>query len=685
MALLQSLLTRMHEERLFLFLFSPNCFLRLHSRNGVSVEREGGEPGKVASVFSSRISFDRCNRSKVSEDKERIRERCDVSPLHGTYRANKCDGQSPCGPCAVKNRVCRPYSRDLVFIVDTAPGPSGARPARQEKSSHKRLDWQPPVKLQDESTAVSSYHDQLLESFIHSYLSNFRTQEDLNDPWSFTWITYLPAVKGRGTAIDAGILSLATAGVGRRRQDTYLLKKATDKYGAALSALQGSISRRTPFLEDETILTSLTLIMYQLLREQEERKDWMTHAQGLSSIIFSRQPNTFEDGMSHNIFLASRIYISLAALYCSRSTFLGDEIWLTEPWKSKPKSDYQRMVDCMALLANVRARFSQLSGMTDLETRRQELWQIFQSCRDINKRFKQWYMSLPKEKGPLAIVDTTIWPPPDQANAAMNPFPQSFEYSSLKTANMLMTYWGSLIILLTIARVSCSSLAGIDVFPSHHTDPVGGKDPHWAFGTTSNQYGAHERDVLSQSLFQEFTDTSGDLDPVQLATRICMSIQFCLKQRPLGSHSTLFPLMMAIGCLRAHLPDKAPQLDWCYGVIARLRSPSPIQPWIPPRSSGKTINDRRHFEQPSHRSCWRHGSCPKPGFNVVFRDTLLRRKSKAAGKPPMGSKSPVFALLGRLNRYTPPTMTRDQGRSRSWIQESKILLRLMTATVNVPT
>nr|POF13988.1 uncharacterized protein CFP56_03012 [Quercus suber] len=523
---------------------------------------------------------------------------CDLDK-HGIYSRrltgynSQCDGRNPCGPCAVKNRVCRPYSRDLVFVANATSAMTALHSDRSERASKQKLAWQPPAILYGGSSTANLYCDQLLESFIQSYMSSFRSQEDVNDPWSFTWITYLPSVRGKGTAIDAGILSLASAGVGRQWQDRRLLKGSTDKYCAALVALQGSISRKTPVLEDETILAAMTLILYQLMREQEERKDWMTHAQGLSSIINSRRPDTFVEGISHNIFLASRTYISLAALYRCKSTFLAEDIWLTEPWKSKPKSDYQRMVDCMILLANVRARYSQLRDVVDLAGRHQELLHILECCRDLDKRFRHWYVSLPRETGPSAVVETKIWPPLDHESAAANPFPQSFEFNSLKTANMLMTYWSCLIILLTIVRTSRSSLADLDVPFLPQMDDSYGDDLHQAHERTYTQYSSHANPVPPQNPPQEFPESSGNLDPLQLATRICMSIQYCLKQetRPFGPYSTLFPLVMALGCFKAHTHHSQAQSEWCYGVMALIEDQGP---WFSRILVGKYLRENIH-------------------------------------------------------------------------------------------
>lgn len=83
---------------------------------------------------------------------------------------------------------------------------------------------------------------------------------------------------------------------------------------------------------------------------------WINHALGLSTLIESQGPYSFQSEPQHTIFLTSRFNIILASLASQRSTFLSKAEWKIIPWQHKntAKDDMEHLLDIVADIPSLR-------------------------------------------------------------------------------------------------------------------------------------------------------------------------------------------------------------------------------------------------------------------------------------------------------------------------------------------
>ncbi|EHK97211.1 hypothetical protein M7I_7021 [Glarea lozoyensis 74030] len=120
-------------------------------------------------------------------------------------------------------------------------------------------------------------------------------------------------------------------------------------YGQALEAIQTILSSKDLIYEDKTLTSCMTLLFFEIIYALSTRK----------------------------------------------SSYLGDEQWMTVPWQRAPKSDFHHLLDIMAKMPGLVeqtelaiSRDAVSTSPTDMESLRERYWAIERQHQLINHTTK---------------------------------------------------------------------------------------------------------------------------------------------------------------------------------------------------------------------------------------------------------------------------------------------------------
>ena len=416
--------------------------------------------------------------------------------------------------------------------------------------------------------------DQLLGQFVEGYASTVKRGGDMALLPSFSWILQLPELKGSNRAFDMAALALSSAGLGREHQDVALLQNATVAYGRALASLQLQLNHPTLAGQTKTLFTCLTLILFQILGGRKE--DWMSHVKGVAELVRLRGPISYATDIDHALFRSCRVNLVLAALCSLQPTFLASEPWRRKPWSITPKTDYDSMIDRMTLLPALLARCRKISQIAEAKEQALARECIIKDCWHLESEFFKWHESLSLSIRSFSLVNSFLELEGERTHRGV--FPQSYDFVNLGAAHLHTMYWASLLVIYNILKLNLQALQAVETsyYWPPHPAALRCRECYADFKANPSDCnnGCQCDFMKSQPRFDisHLRVLSNEQDPVATATKICMSMAYCLQHtfKAMGGYYTLFPLKMAMGTFTANLPMTEAKLAWCYTVVGLL-------------------------------------------------------------------------------------------------------------------
>jgi len=269
-----------------------------------------------------------------------------------TDSQNQCSQERPrCNTCTKSKRECAGYYKDRVFILDQRNdqgiNQSNGRKKRSETTTESDLMGFSKVTAPDTITAkqilspstvqarslessvptefaftsiwVSSspstralYRQQILGEFLFMYLPKTKTNlEDRTlkqrNAVSGNWLSLLPSLSNPTTALEAAILAISTAKLGRVHNDLSLVRESLKFYIQAIWELQRALFDHKTMYKDGTLAACLLLIMYEVLECPDHTINaWTRHLKGCATLFESRGPKAYASEFGHQLFLSLR-------------------------------------------------------------------------------------------------------------------------------------------------------------------------------------------------------------------------------------------------------------------------------------------------------------------------------------------------------------------------------------------
>lgn len=184
------------------------------------------------------------------------------------------------------------------------------------------------------------YRQQILGEFLHIYLSKAKTSSEVRtlkqrEAASGNWLSMLPSLLNMTTALEAAVLAISTAKLGRAHSDSNLVRESLKFYIQAMWELQKALLDPKLMHRDGTLAACLLLIMYEVLECPDEKVDaWLRHTRGCAILFEARGPEAYTSEFEHQLFLTFRqVEVTLPSF--SSCKFVGTctnffEWWMTE-------------------------------------------------------------------------------------------------------------------------------------------------------------------------------------------------------------------------------------------------------------------------------------------------------------------------------------------------------------------
>ncbi|ESZ95785.1 hypothetical protein SBOR_3802 [Sclerotinia borealis F-4128] len=381
----------------------------------------------------------------------------------------------------------------------------------------------------DELTAV------VLSCFLPKLQKSLPSFDTSTSQVCGSWVEMLPSIVARahsGELITAATRAFGTIILDRGPEGKHKIFHAIEEYVATLQKLNIALQSSESFFKIETAAAILCLAMVELMLPKSEGNTF-AHFGGLGALINMYSPEVFSSGDFHLIFLGCRSVLLFQALNARKSSFLGQEEWLTTPFRHHLPSDMQKLIGDVAVLPSILEEIDTLQALPpDAAVQRAYMAKI--ALSGVHDRLSKWDGRFGKEEKSnhefLQHTDIT-----DRWKDEV----LDFWFSSLLAANVYTHMWDFQIICRTeIAELS-------------------------SFVRDCNGYG-----IARVGKARE------EHDPrlLALATRIYQCMEYLLQDEMMlyGPAAAIFPLKTAYNVLIRDMDGNKEQIKRCWKYFDRV-------------------------------------------------------------------------------------------------------------------
>ncbi|TVY41895.1 putative membrane protein [Lachnellula subtilissima] len=254
---------------------------------------------------------------------------------------------------------------------------------------------------------------------------------------------------GNNTSLPLAITALSLVRLGRKHQNVELQNEGMAVYGQALEGIQAILSSDDLIFEEQTLASCMTLLVFEVLETSGSNvRGWISHVNGISQLFQLRGPELHVSESSHRLFLGFRPTGIIYALATRRSSYLGDEEWLTVPWQRFPKSDFHHLLDIMARMPGLIEQTEHAISMDAILSSLTEMESLRERCWAIERQLRTWYINLVdssttplrSETSPRTIASATLYDLRPLTDSSLN-------FPSFETARMHLFYWAALLLI----------------------------------------------------------------------------------------------------------------------------------------------------------------------------------------------------------------------------------------------
>ncbi len=249
----------------------------------------------------------------------------------------------------------------------------------------------------------------------------------------------------------------------------------------------------------------------------------------------------------------------IGSLLQNRESFLSRPDWMQRPWKIFPKSPVDELIDPLFHLLPVFRQFDEIIGGTSQALRQRGLRDIIAKSLEVESTIRTVYANFEKSvSGPLywsqlsslesRLDDTTLG----------RVFPISLHFPAFLVAEVMTTYWSSMMTVHKLLMHSHEILASIERCTSS-THDVNGLP--------------QQSDGVGQAASSELASrVHGDAWRV-MARNLCQSVEFFLQDK-MGGLASLSMLLLLRGCkscFETDVREWSREIGWISDFIKQIQ------------------------------------------------------------------------------------------------------------------
>ncbi|KAF2875274.1 hypothetical protein BDV95DRAFT_312715 [Massariosphaeria phaeospora] len=382
-------------------------------------------------------------------------------------RKVRCDEARPeCNTCVRRGTKCPGYRPTQSFILHTFTEES-ERPGiiREDENRYRysNLSQSPeglsrggaavrlhpaharpvdaPVPRQVSPIAIDRV--QHLGNFLQLYLP-MREAEMLTPPSAL--LLSLAATPASRNVFVASLDALSAAQLAVSDKTNVLINRSRSLYGTALSQLMKAISEPERAVENETLLATYLLTLYEVFVGVTAGHGFFFHVQGLLHLLQQRGPASFgHSRLDMQLFHGIR-YNSLSIGYNFRKgSMLDSPEWLAVTAKAAKIDPYVSLLDICICIPRILERTDKLAQPSadpaaDIE-------RLIDDAKQLAGRAFEWIAHFSRDGPRYSKVDASSIDGFLDKCSDPELFNPVFAFKSFGTANMYCIYWMSMLIL----------------------------------------------------------------------------------------------------------------------------------------------------------------------------------------------------------------------------------------------
>ena len=258
-------------------------------------------------------------------------------------------------------------------------------------------------------------------------------------------------------------------------------------------------------------------------------------------------------------------------------SYLAEPDWIQLPWKSRPKTLFDQLLDQIAILADLFIQGCQIEGL-ESSILLPAILGIIKRCWQIEAELRRVYDALESEcQGPLywPTFSTDDNPADDAVDGKV--FPVAFHFPNLFLAFTCMVYWASLILVASILSHMHELLGTLQTQRDASDGQATASCPFCSSDDGSHETCSCDEDHIQATPAPQF-DTAQlppmepQVDVLSAARNICQSAEYCMQaeMKGLGATVTVIPLMAVLDAL-PFFPQCKRELAWAKAVLEMVK------------------------------------------------------------------------------------------------------------------
>ncbi|KAF1961822.1 hypothetical protein CC80DRAFT_198381 [Byssothecium circinans] len=248
---------------------------------------------------------------------------------------------------------------------------------------------------------------QYMGKFLDLYLPKTDRGQTLPPPSAL--ILALPSIPATSQTLLAALDALSAAQLAVSNRNYPLINRSRSLYGTALSQMMVVIQSPARALEDETLLATYLLTLYEVFVGITNGRGFFYHVQGLLHLLKERGPDSFKSRFSMMIYHAIR-YNSLSLGYHVRkASMLDSPEWRAVTKQPAQHDPYVALVDICIGVPRLLERTDKLPPSTD-DSFTTSLDELLDDSIQLANQAAEWFTDFERNgpryaKVPVAEVD----------------------------------------------------------------------------------------------------------------------------------------------------------------------------------------------------------------------------------------------------------------------------------------
>ena len=242
------------------------------------------------------------------------------------------------------------------------------------------------------------------------------------------------------------------------------------------------------------------------------------------------------------------------AVKAKRSTFLSDPEWLTLPWKDRPKTPVDEVVDISAVLANIFIQSSTIDQLHELSRHLDRCWKLESELLQFWASFNKMY------RGTLYWSELSRDDNATDSEEFGKVFPVAFHYPNVRIAHTCMIYWSALILLWATLGQLYQTIGPLLAAQT-------------ATDNDSSSSSNNDADVSSLSSAQPdyLRFAALTASTITAAHNICQSLEYYMRDemKAFGPQACIIPLSAVVDTLPA-FPGCERELAWAKAAFEKI-------------------------------------------------------------------------------------------------------------------